>query len=146
MEQNAELLMEIYKNAELERAVLGRLIRNSEDAAFRSLLADQFTVYHSIMQEAHDALNRHGILAQEYGPLEKKPIFASIALHLKIDKTSSHMAEMLVRGNVTGLIETTRTLHEAESQENHIEEAVLQLGERLKSAQQKHMEQLLAFV
>lgn len=40
MEQNAELLMEIYKNAELERAVLGRLIRNSEDAAFRSLLAD----------------------------------------------------------------------------------------------------------
>ena len=97
------------------------------------------------MQEAHDALNRHGILAQEYGPLEKKPIFASIALHLRIDKTSSHMAEMLVRGNVTGLIETTRTLHEAENEEN-IEEAVLQLGERLKNAQQKHMEQLLAFV
>lgn len=142
MDQNAELLMEIYKSAELERAVLGRLIRRSDDAAFRNMLADQFTVYHNIMQEAHDALNLRGVLAQEYGPLEKKPIFSSIALHLRIDKTSSHMAEMLVRGNVTGLIDITKALHEAEN----AEEGVLQLGERLKSAQQKHMQQLLAFV
>lgn len=72
MDQNAELLMEIYKNSELERAVLGRLIRRCEDASFRNLMADHFTVYHTIMQEAHDELNTHGILAQEYGPFEKK--------------------------------------------------------------------------
>ena len=57
MDQNAELLMEIYKNSELERAVLGRLIRRCEDASFRNLMADHFTVYHTIMQEAHDELN-----------------------------------------------------------------------------------------
>ena len=142
MDQNAELLMEIYKNSELERAVLGRLIRRCEDASFRNLMADHFTVYHTIMQEAHDALNTHGILAQEYGPFEKKPIFSSIALHLRIDKTSSHMAEMLVRGNVTGLSDITKALREAED----AEEAVLQLGERLKNAHLKHMEQMLAFV
>lgn len=81
-------------------------------------------------------------LHQEYGPFEKKPIFSSIALHLRIDKTSSHMAEMLVRGNVTGLIDITKALREAED----AEEAVLQLGERLKNAHLKHMEQMLAFV
>lgn len=75
MDQNAELLMEIYKNSELERAVLGRLIRRCEDASFRNLMADHFTVYHTIMQEAHDELNTHGILAQEYGPFEKSRSF-----------------------------------------------------------------------
>lgn len=52
------------------------------------------------------------------------------------------MAEMLVRGNVTGLIDITKALREAED----AEEAVLQLGERLKNAHLKHMEQMLAFV
>lgn len=142
MDQNAELLLEIYKNAELERAIIGRLIRYCEDASFRNLMAEHFTAYHMLMQEAHEMLNQHGMLAQEYGPFEKKSIFSSIALHLRIDKTSSHMAEMLVRGNVTGLIDITKALNEAK----FAEEAVLQLGERLKSAHVRHMEQLLAFI
>ncbi len=142
MDQNAELLMEIYKCAELERAVLGRLIRRSDDAAFRNLMAEQFTVYHSIMQEAHEDLNRRGILAQEYRGGVKGAVFSSIALHLRIDRTSSHMAEMLVRGNVTGIIDITRALREAPE----AEEGIRGLAERLKNAETRHMEQLLSFV
>lgn len=142
MDRNIELLTEIYKNADMERSVLGRLIRQCDDAEFRSLMADQFTVYHSIMQATHEALNLRGILVRDVITWGKKIVFSSMAMHLRIDKTSSHMAEMLVRGNVMGLIDITKALREAEG----ADEAVLHLAERLRSAQRRHMDQLLHFV
>lgn len=142
MDHNIELLTEVYKNADMERSVLGRLIRQCEDAEFRSLMAEQFTVYHSIMQATHEALNLRGILVRDVITWGKKMVFSSMSMHLRIDKTSSHMAEMLVRGNVMGLIDITKALREAED----ADEAVLQLAERLRSAQRRHMDQLLRFV
>ena len=142
MDQNSELLMNIYKSAELERAILGRLIRRTDDNALRVLSAEQFAVYHNIMNEAHSALNRRGILAQEYSGWVKRPIYSAIAVHLRIDDTSSHIAEMLVRGNLTGLIDIARALHEAKN----ADEDVRQLGERLKEAQIKHLSQMLDYV
>ncbi|MBE5785411.1 MAG: hypothetical protein E7330_06370 [Clostridiales bacterium] len=142
MDQNIELLTEIYKNADMERAVLGRLIRQCEDAEFRCMMADQFTVYHSIMQATHEALNLRGVLVRDVITFGKRMVFSSMAMHLRIDKTSSHMAEMLVRGNVMGLIDITKALREAEG----ADEAVVHLAERLRSAQRRHMDQLLRFV
>lgn len=142
MDQNTELLTEVYKNADMERSVLTRLIRRSEDARFRTLLADQFTVYHAIMQETHDALNARGVLVRDVITFGKRMIFSSIAMHLRIDKTSSHMAEMLVRGNIMGIIDLTKALRDAQG----ADEAVVQLAERLRSAQKRHLDQLLHFV
>lgn len=142
MDRNTELLKEVYKNADMERSVLGRLIRRSEDARFRNLLTEQFTFYHRIMQETHEALNSRGVLVRDVMTFGKRMVFSSIAMHLRIDRTSSHMAEMLVRGNIMGIIDITKALRSGEG----AEEVVVQLAERLRSAQRHHLDQLLHFV
>ena len=52
MDHDIELLNETYRNAELSKDILGRLIKICKDASFRCVMASQFAEYHAVLLEA----------------------------------------------------------------------------------------------
>ncbi len=107
-----DLLDQICDNAQFGKNMLGTLIKRSEDGSFRNALAEQFAQYHGIMEESQE------LSKKEQSPIQKKcktpsgfdeySARASLRLNLWLDKTSSHMAEMVMQGSVMNLIDLAR--------------------------------------
>nr|HPK16886.1 hypothetical protein [Clostridia bacterium] len=99
MDHDIELLNEIYRNAELSKDILGRLIKICKDATFRCVMASQFAEYHAILLEAEERIAGMGEAPDAYNMVLRRPIYCGMYLNARIDSTSSHLAEMLVQGS-----------------------------------------------
>ncbi len=142
MDHDKELLNEVHRSAELAKDISGRLIKLCRDATFRCVMASQFAEYHAILLEAGDRLAAMGEAADEYGLIQRGPIYCGIYMNAKLDNTSSHLAEMLIQGSSMGLVDVARALNEY----TEAEKANRALAERLRTAEEANIRQLLAFV
>ncbi len=142
MDHNAELLKSIYRSAELGRDIMGRLIRDCEDMEFRNIMAEMFAEYHRILSESERLLFNAGRIPKPAGHAERFPIFSAITLNLRIDHSSSHIAEMLLQGSLMGYIDLTRDMRfypdAYEDSKN--------LAWRLLSTEEKHMQRLKQYI
>lgn len=102
------LIDQIYDNARFGKEMLSALIRESDDSGLRKALAEQFASYHGIFEEAQELLKCE---AEKGCYKKRKPtsvlggLSARMALrmNLRIDNTSTHMAEMVMRGSVSNI-------------------------------------------
>ncbi len=107
-----ELLFDVFQNAEFARDIIGRLIKRCDYSDFRKELACQYAEYNSIAEEAKGILREEGIEAKPISRARQAPIFAATEVNLRIDKTPSHMAEMLMQGSLMGMIDISKSLRE----------------------------------
>jgi hypothetical protein len=142
MDHDNELLNEIYRNAELSKDIIGRLIKICKDASFRCVMASQFAEYHAILLEAEERIVGRGEAPDAYNMILRRPIYCGMYINLKIDSTSSHLAEMLVQGSAMALIEIAR----AQNQYDEAEKSTRALAERLRTAEEANIRQPLSFV
>lgn len=107
MDPNAQLLQDIYQNTVMGKVALNQLIKRCEDPDFRKAMADQFAEYHQVQTEAQRLLK-----ATHLEP-KRPPVFplrVHTSLNLRLDRTSTHMAEMLMQGSVMGIVDLSRSL------------------------------------
>lgn len=142
MDHDIELLNEIYRNAELSKDILGRLIKLCKDASLRCVLAAQFAEYHAILLGAEERIASRGEAPDAYGMLFRRPIYCGLHLNMRIDSTSTHLAEMLIQGSAMGLVEIAR----ASNQYDEAEKSTRALAERLRTSEEANIRQLLPFV
>lgn len=142
MDHDNELLNEIYRNAELSKDILGRLIKVCKDSSFRCVMASQFAEYHAILLETEERIAGRGEAPDAYNMLLRRPIYCGMHVNLWIDSTSSHLAEMLIQGSSMGLIEVAR----AQNRYDEAEKSTRALAERLRTAEEANIRQLLQFV
>ena len=142
-----DLLDQIYDNAQFGKQMLSELIKHSEDGSFRNALAEQFAQYHGIMESAQDSLR-----AEEREQIKKGKkklsrfgdFSAKAALHmnLRIDKTSSHMAEMVMQGcvsNITDIARGIRTFAGAE-------DTAIELGKKFVALEQENIRRMTDYL
>ena len=109
MDHNDKLLQSIYKNAAMGKEALRCLIKRCQDANFRQVMAEQFAQYHEIQQEAEKLLKAVYLEPRKPFSLALKK---HINLNLYIDRTSTHMAEMLMNGSLMGIVDIARDTRE----------------------------------
>lgn len=109
MDHNAKLLESIYENAAMGKEALGGLIKRCEDANFRQVMAEQFAEYHEIQEEAEKLLEAAYLEPRQPFLL---PLRKHMGLNLTIDRTSTHMAEMLMHGSLMGIVDIARDRRE----------------------------------
>lgn len=139
MDPNTKLLQSIYENAAIGKAALGRLIKRCGDANFRQVMAEQFAEYHEIQDEAETLLKAAYLEPSKpfLSPLKKH-----ICLNLTIDRTSTHMAEMLMHGSLLGIVDIARAKREytAASQE------IRDLAGKLLASEENNLRKLQKFL
>lgn len=142
MDHNTELLRSVYQSAEMGRDILGRLIHACEDSEFRRFLAEIFAEYHRVLTEAERLLFNQGHIPHPARKAVRVPVYASLSLNLKIDHSSSHIAEMLMQGSLMGFIELTRDLRlcpEAHEESKN-------LAWRLLASEENNMQRLKQYI
>lgn len=142
MDHNGELLESIYEGAEIGRDVLGRMIRWCEDANFRHFMAEQFAAYHKILMEAERLMLSMGKIPRPASRAARLPIFMGMRMNLRIDKTSSHMAEMLMQGTLMGAVDILRDMRRYKD----AQEDTLSLARQLLETEDHHMQTLRQYL
>ena len=110
MDDNTELLNMIVKTAKMGHNSLLQLVDITDNEAFKSSLRIQLKAYDIIHHEACVYLQQYGSEAEKQNEMARVGIYLSIKMKTLADKTTRHIADMLIQGSNMGIIEITKAL------------------------------------
>lgn len=143
MDEEIQLLQAIHENAEMGTLTTPHLLKRTEDEAMRQTLKRQSMGYRAVADRAEALLNRMGVKPE--GPGEWQERMAAAMMHMKTltDRSSSHLADMLIQGGTMGVVQMTRELHRCEAAAGS---DAVDLGRKLLAMQEKNIEELKTFL
>lgn len=120
MNGNAELLNFIYQNSQMGVLTLEQLIRIVKDRKFKRILKSQLKEYKKIHVTAKSLLNKKGYDEKSITAFEKIKTYLMINVQTLKDKSTSHVAEMLILGSNMGIIDAIKNVNKYQSAERKI--------------------------
>lgn len=142
MSGNAELLNFIYQNSQMGVDTIEQLIDITEDEKFKIHLRSELDEYREINTTAKVLLNTNGYDEKGVGALDKMKTYLMINMQTMIDKTTSHIAEMLILGSNMGIIDATRNINKYKDAEKDI----VALMKRLLKLEENNVKKLKEFL
>lgn len=144
MNENVEMLNYIYKNAQMGQHSINHLLEIIEnDSKLKNLLDNQFMEYKTIFDTAEKSLNELGHEGKGNSKIQKFETYMMIDIKTLTNKSSDHVAEMLIQGSTMGIIQITRRLKDYSGS---IDKNVQKLAEKLLSIEQHNVEECRKFL
>lgn len=132
----------IWQTAEMGQQTLRHMICRSHDAAFVRLMCGQLRAYRAVGRSARRALGRVGLCPRPIGCMQRWMTEMGLRCNLCIDRTPSHMAEMLMQGNAMGIIAVQKVLRARP----HAAQSAVETAERMQDVLCKAFDDLSAFL
>ncbi|MGO5052740.1 hypothetical protein ACTQ6A_09510 [Lachnospiraceae bacterium LCP25S3_G4] len=142
MKGNAELLTFIYQNAEMGTNTLKQILEIVENEKLKKQLTIQLDEYKKFQNDAQRILEERGFDEKGINSFDKIKTYLMINIQTLTDKSTSHIAEMLIIGSNMGIIDAIKNLHKYQEAEGHI----IKLMERLLKTEESNVEKLKAFL
>ncbi|MGI6492504.1 MAG: hypothetical protein GX949_07445 [Peptococcaceae bacterium] len=142
MNKNAELLNFIYQNSQMGVETIKQLLSIVKDENFKKHLEAEFNEYEAIHSLARTLLNKNGLDEKGIGTLDKIKTYLMINMETLMDKSTSHIAEMLIIGSNMGVIDAIKNIRKYQSAEPDI----ISLMERLLRFEENNIQQLKTFL
>lgn len=139
MSADAELLNFVYQNSQMGVETLEQILPMIDNESFKKQIETQLKEYKKINQEARELLNRHGYDEKGISALDKMMAYLMLDFKTLTDKSSSHLADMLIKGSTMGIVAAVRHIRQYE---NEAEKDVLALMKRLLKTEEDNVEQL----
>ena len=139
MSADAELLNFIYQNSQMGVETLHQLLPMTDNETFQKQIKAQLKEYKSINEEARELLNKSGYEEKDIGRLEKVMTYVMIDMKTLVDKSASHMAEMLILGSVRGIIDCIKRIRQYEGEAKR---EIVELMKRLLKFEENNVERL----
>ena len=140
--KDLELLQLMYKNAEMGRDGLDKLIERTDDRSLRREMANQYAQYQEILNETSERLGALGKRPEGSDMASKAMAGWMTRMQIMMDDSSSKMAEMLIEGSTQGVIKLTQELHEYEGED----EKTREIAHKLIDTEQANIEKLRHFL
>lgn len=120
--QNTKLLNYIYENSQMGVQTINKLLENisGENQELEPVLEKQLQHYIEFQKQAEEHIEKRG---GEVLPIPKFTTFMSkIMIDIKTlaNKSTTHIAEMMLQGTTMGIIEATKTIKENKSADPEI--------------------------
>ncbi|MBQ7140496.1 MAG: hypothetical protein IJO32_03240 [Bacilli bacterium] len=142
MNNNVEFLNYISKNAEMGFTSIKDLIDVVKDEDLKKILKQQINEYENIYEEANKLLDNYDEEQKEINPAQKFTSYIMIKMNLLKDKSTSHIAEMMMKGSNMGIIDIEKKLNSFDS----LDKKVNHLGEKLLKTEENNIEQLKPYL
>lgn len=142
MSDTVELLNFIYKNAQMGQESIGYLLKVVDDPRMRQHLRRQQEEYAGIMEDAHGMMQEDHAGAQGVGAVAKMSAYMMVNMKTMVDKTPSHIAQMMIEGSTKGTIEITKKLKLYKG----VDQPAEKLGRRLLAMEEDNIEKLKKFL
>lgn len=145
MNENCELVLHIYKDAEMSAYSLTRLLRDlkDKDNKIKKTLEDILKEYEEWKNNTKKYLKKHDAEISENGMMAKMMAGMGIDKEVNVDNSDSAIADMIIKGISTGTVDMEKKLKQYKDEANEKE---LELAENFLKFQEKAVDILKAYL
>lgn len=106
-----EFYRELYKNADTGYDAVSILMPKTTDEKLRHDMALHMDGYRYFARLAKEKINDAHEDAKKENPLVQIPARIGMMMHTVMDRSTSHMAELMINGSNMGIIDMTKNLN-----------------------------------
>mgnify|MGYP007128103923 CR=1 FL=1 len=132
---------EIVLKTDNQKEVVKVSVKDTVAPEFKDL-KEKYEGYCKIHKDAKEKLNSHGYDERGIGSFEKIRTYLMINMQTLTDKSTSHIAEMMMIGSTMGIINAIRNIADY----NHAKKDIIKLMETLKAFEEKSYGDLQKFI
>lgn len=106
-----EVLAEIYRNAQLALQSISDILPQTDDGGVKCEIMREHEEYERICGKAAELAKRLNVEVKEPNPVKKAMMWSAIKMNSAADNSDAHIAEMMIKGTVTGItaLKTTQS-------------------------------------
>lgn len=116
MKKDSEVLAEIYRNAQLALTSISDILPEIDDVNIKEEILREHEEYERICSEAASLAHKFGVELKEPNPVKKAMMWSAIKMGTANDNSAQNVAQMMIRGTVTGLTSLKTSLTDGEKE------------------------------
>ena len=114
IKSDSEILAEIYRNAQLGLTSISDIMPEICDEDIKNEIMHQHEEYERICGQAAQLAKKYNLELKEPGPFKKAMMWSSIKMGTAQDNSAQNIAQMMIRGTVTGSTSLKTSLTDGE--------------------------------
>ena len=142
MKKNQQFLSALLKTIQMGQVEIRSVLDTSLGSNLRNTLESQLQEYDSIETEAYTIALQRGWELPELDPGRRFLKDRMTRMKLNVRNTDSRIADILIQGNTTGMIQGFKNLHQFDGQDHQIRI----LSQKLLDCETAHIRQMQAFL
>ncbi len=139
---NLEVLNKIYENAQMGTNSITYVSEKTDDTELLKELQNELQQYNEVSAEASQKILELNEIPKETGPMAQVGLWSSVQMNTLMDKSTSHIAEMMMQGNAMGVIDMAKTIKNAENKSTDAE----QLAQKLIETEENNFQNMKQFL
>lgn len=142
MLKDNELLQYVHKTTEMGRDGIQSVMKYAEDEKFHRALEQQLTEYEKLHGVSTQMLLERGEDPSNVSPMTKASTQMMSTLQTMMDHSASKIAEMMIRGNTTGMTKSIKHLHDYQGNDERVKDVAV----KLLKTEEANIEQMKQFL
>lgn len=114
LKSDSEVLAEIYRNAQLGITSITDILPEVDDESIKEEILREHEEYERICSEAANLARKYDLELREPGPMKKAMMWSAIKMGTAADNSAQNIAQMMIKGTVTGLTSLKTSLTDGE--------------------------------
>ena len=140
--ENNALLNEIYHATRMGQHAIQAVLPKVENPKLREKIESQGDAYGRIAEKSRRMLFGHHTEPQKATLLERMGIWSSVRANTMVDKSSSHIADMMIKGSSMGINDIGKKLADLENADAGAKE----LAEEYLQCEEKHIDSMKKYM
>lgn len=117
---NRKAITDVYKNAHIALQSISDILPAVEDENLKKELKNEYDGYEKIIGEISSYLAKKNIEAKDVNVFKKAMMWSSVKMKTLIDDSKNNVADMMIKGTVTGVNELTAMKNEKENYDEKV--------------------------
>ena len=114
LKKDSEVLAEIYRNAQLALTSISDILPEIDDVNIKEEILREHEEYERICSEAASLAHKFDVELKEPNPVKKAMMWSATKMGTANDNSAQNIAQMMIRGTVTGLTSLKTSLTDGE--------------------------------
>jgi len=119
---NLTILNEIGKAVRMGLSSITFVSEKVEDEKMKEDLSTQYAEYGKILDKVNTGFEKYGEIPDEEPMKDKMMSWTGVQINTLTDKSNSHIAELMIQGNLMGMIEAQKLLNHSPKMEQEVKD------------------------
>lgn len=140
---NAEAINEVWRNAHIALQSINDIKDEIVDNGLKAEILKEYEGYEAVIGELSKFMSENGYERKDVGALKKAMMWSSIKLNTAFDDSRNHIAELMIKGTVTGVTSLYAIINDNSS---GISDEIKTFAEKLKNLEENYADNLKKFL